>query len=163
MNPPPYRRAHSIAVLDGKPVSKPLPIGIASVPIVDQVAQFVNQDIIEIEIPDCGRRPHESPHPAIRFFPSASMHFRLSAFSRQRGTREVLDQRLLEWIQVERTTPLHAVTWQRAFLPRHPAELNDLQTLAETPRQFRQTGTDLARRDRMPVSCARLLHNDPER
>ncbi len=161
MNPPLMGPAHSIAVFDRKPVSKPLPVRVAPVAMVDQVTQLVHQDVIEIESPDRGRRPDQPPGPARGGFPPAAVHLRLAALRSPRRTTKMLHERFIHGVQVQRRAPLHPITGQRPLLARHTAQLDHLQTPIELRRQLRQTRPNLRRRHRVPITRARRLHDDP--
>ena len=73
-------------MLDGEPLSVPFPIALIRVAVIHHVPQFVNQDIVEVEIAD---RPLPST-PASRSYPSCTQrppYIRASLYSGGRGGR----------------------------------------------------------------------------
>src|SRR5690606_36553895 len=80
-----------IPVLDGKPFSVAFAVGIGGIPVVEQVTQFMDQDVVQIEVADRIFRPRKGPGvPGL--LPLASVHTRFVVKSGLGGGVEVLDQ-----------------------------------------------------------------------
>src|SRR6478672_324785 len=66
-----------ISVVNGKPFRVPFTIDVAAVALVDEMAELVDQNIIEIEILRGLFAPGERPNARRRLGPAAAIHFRL--------------------------------------------------------------------------------------
>ncbi len=119
-----------VAVFDGEPVGVAFAGFEIGVAVVVVVAQFVDQDIVEIKILDRCFGPGESPQVAVGR-PDAAVHFGFDALLRCGRADVGFFQRLIDGVQINRHAPLHAVTGKEAAFACHAAELHDFQSFGQ--------------------------------
>ena len=153
--PPAPRRA--ISVFDGEPIREALAIQEAAVSIVDRVADFVDQHIVQVKVADGILRPVQHPAGSI-LFPTSAEHARFDDLLRSRRVDVSLRQRGLDRIKVDRRTPLHAVAGKQSPLARHLAELNHFEVLKVFFWQKRDPLSHVLGRHRMQVVVPGRLH-----
>src|SRR2546421_653289 len=102
-----------ISVMDGKPFGVPFTIDVAAVALVDEVAELVDQNVVQVEILGGLFAPGERPDTGRRLGPATAVHFRLVYQIRPRRGVVRFDKRLFDRVKVEGVAPLHAVARER--------------------------------------------------
>ena len=88
----PSRRQISIA--DREPFGVAFTILVTVVALVQQVPQFVNQDIVQVKILNCPLVPNQFPRTGIASLPPSTVHFRFHQHRWLRRSVEDLDERV---------------------------------------------------------------------
>ncbi len=141
-----------VAILHREPFRIPFPIDGPRIATVQQMAEFVNQNVIQIKISQRLLGPDKFPRCGAILFPTAAVHFRFNALGGLRRRLESFNQAFLDRIQINRRSPLHAIARKTEFLPGHAAKLHDLQRLNKLAWQLGQTAANVVRRKHVPVS-----------
>ena len=115
-----------IAILNRKPFGVTLAVHVAGISIIPQMPQLMDEDVVQIVVPNRRQRPMAFPFFA-SLQPTATIHPR---FVKKRGVwteREILNDTFLNRIQLQRASPLHSVEGIQRFLTGHDAQLHDIQ------------------------------------
>ena len=99
-----------VAVLHRKPLGVTLPAEIRRIAVVQEMPQFVNQDIVEVEISRCLFRPNQLPCTAVQLFPTTSVHPGLVVQDWFRRLGILFYQFGFNRVEIKGRTPLHPVT-----------------------------------------------------
>lgn len=146
-------------VLDREPIGVSLAIAEAGVAIVEQMAQFVEQDVVQVIVANRFGGPDELPATGTGLLPLTPVHAGFDLLSRRRWATKVLDQPLLHRIQVDGAAPLHPVAREGLFLRGHAAELHDLQRPDQFGRKLCQASPDIGFTYHMHESGAWILND----
>lgn len=121
----------SITILDREPFGEPFALDLPRIAIVQQVAKFVDQDVIEVKVLDALFGPHEIPGVGRLVHPTSTIHASFVRLVRLRGLIVTLDEIGLNGVKIDGGAPLHAVARKALLLASHAAELHDFQTTSE--------------------------------
>ena len=109
----------------GKPVGIPFARGRVRVAMIIHVADFMNQDVVQVEIANRVASPVERPV-LTDLLPDAAKHLCFNQLLRVRGTSIHFHQRRFNRIKINVRSPLHAVQGEQASLARHCTKLHHL-------------------------------------
>ena len=94
------RRLQLVTMLDSKPFRVPFPIRVACIPLVQQMAKLMKQDVVQIEIAHRFFRPNELPCRLAAVHPTSAEHLRFIHLQRRRGAIKRFHQRVIDRIKV---------------------------------------------------------------
>ena len=91
--------------------------------MVEDVADFVDQDVIKIKVFQRFRCPSQSPF-ATRFRPATAVHAGFDLLLRSWRARISFDERFFDRIEIDGVAPLHSIAGKQLPFASHTAELN---------------------------------------
>lgn len=158
---PTWPACRSVSILDGEPVRVPLTFSETGIPFVYDMTNLMDQNVVQVIVSNCSRGPDQSPVVAV-LNPPASKHLGFDPLSGARATDVQFLQRGFNWIEVDRRAPLQSVAREEPAFVRHSAELYDLESGLEIPRQPGDASVHVVGSDGMEISLARWIHDDAQ-